>query len=174
MSRCCWFCSSGDYILRTHALKGCLNLVLCQWFYFLHRHNTWKRKSLSSVQLFATPWTVACQAPLSMEFSRQEHWSGQLFPSPGDLLNPGIEPRSSGDHILRTSALNDCLNLVLRQWFYGFLYPHNNLALSCFSVSCELNGISVVVVWFTLIIQEMENSFIWSLVIHSTPPMNCH
>ena len=41
----------------------------------------------------ATPWTVAHQAPLSMEFSRQEYWSG-LFPSPGDLPNPGVEPRS--------------------------------------------------------------------------------
>ena len=51
-------------------------------------------KSLSRVQLFATPWTVAYQAPLSMEFSRQKYWSGLLFPSPGDLPNPGIESRS--------------------------------------------------------------------------------
>ena len=43
---------------------------------------------------FATPWTAAHQAPLSMEFSRQEHWSWLPFPSPGDLSNPGIEPRS--------------------------------------------------------------------------------
>ena len=50
-------------------------------------------KSLSHVQLFATPWTVAFQAPLSMEFSRQEYWSGQLFPS-RDLPKLGIEPRS--------------------------------------------------------------------------------
>ena len=42
----------------------------------------------------ATPWTVACQAPPSMEFSRQEYWNGLPFPSPGDLPNPGIEPRS--------------------------------------------------------------------------------
>ena len=49
-------------------------------------------KSLSHVQLFATPWTVAYQAPLSMGFSRQEYWSGLPFPSPGDLPNPGIEP----------------------------------------------------------------------------------
>ena len=42
----------------------------------------------------ATPWTVACQAPLSMGFSRQEYWSGLPFPSPGDLPNPGIKPGS--------------------------------------------------------------------------------
>ena len=51
-------------------------------------------KSLSRVQLFATPWTVAYQAPPSMGFSRQECWSGLPFPSPGDLPDPGIEPRS--------------------------------------------------------------------------------
>ena len=44
----------------------------------------------------ATPWTVACQAPLSMRFSRQEYWSELLFPSPGGLPDPGIEPRSPG------------------------------------------------------------------------------
>ena len=43
---------------------------------------------------FGIPWTAACQAPLSMEFSRQEYWSGLLFPSPRDLPNPGIKPRS--------------------------------------------------------------------------------
>ena len=41
---------------------------------------------------FVTPWTVACEAPLSMGFLRQEYWSGLPFPSPGDLPNPGIEP----------------------------------------------------------------------------------
>ena len=51
-------------------------------------------KSLSRVRLFATPWTVARQAPLSMGFSRQGYWSGLPFPSPGDLPNPGIEPGS--------------------------------------------------------------------------------
>ena len=51
-----------------------------------------KVKSLSRVQLFATPWTVAYQAPPSMGFFRQEYWSGLPFPSPGDLPNPGIEP----------------------------------------------------------------------------------
>ena len=53
-----------------------------------------KVKSLSHVQLFATPWTVAHQAPLSMGFSRQEYWSGLPFTSPGALPRPGIEPRS--------------------------------------------------------------------------------
>ena len=53
-----------------------------------------KVKSVSRVRLFATPWTVAYQAPPSMGFSRQEYWSGLPFPSPGDLPDPGIEPDS--------------------------------------------------------------------------------
>ena len=53
-----------------------------------------KVKSLSHVQLVVIPWTVAYQASLSMGFSRQEYWSGVPFPSPGDLPNSGIEPRS--------------------------------------------------------------------------------
>ena len=53
-----------------------------------------KVKPLSHVSLFATPWTVAHQAPPSMGFSKQEYWSGLPCPSPGDLPDPGIEPRS--------------------------------------------------------------------------------
>ena len=53
-----------------------------------------KVKSLSRIQLFETPWTVALQAPLSMEFSRQDYWGGLPFPSPEDLPDPGIKPRS--------------------------------------------------------------------------------
>ena len=53
-----------------------------------------KVKSFSLVQFFATPWTVAYHAPPSMGFSRQEYWSGLPFPSPEDLPEPGIEPRS--------------------------------------------------------------------------------
>ena len=49
-------------------------------------------QSLSRIQLFLTPWTIAHQAPLSMEFSRQEYWSGLPFLTPRDLLNPGIKP----------------------------------------------------------------------------------
>ena len=61
-----------------------------------------KVKLLSRVRLFATPRTVAYQAPLSMGFSRQQYQSGLLFPSPGDLPDPGIEPRSPS---LQTGAL---------------------------------------------------------------------
>ena len=55
-----------------------------------------------SCLLFGTPWTVACQAPLSMEFSRQEYQSEYPFPSPGDRPNPGIKP---GSPALQTDSL---------------------------------------------------------------------
>ena len=51
-------------------------------------------QSLSRVQFFVAPWTVACQTPLSIGFSRQEYWSRYPFPSPGHLPYPGIKPRS--------------------------------------------------------------------------------
>ena len=54
----------------------------------------WKVKSLSRVQLFVTLWTVVYRTTQSMEFSRQEYWSGLPFPSPGEFPNPGIKPRS--------------------------------------------------------------------------------
>ena len=61
-------------------------------------YNNWRNPAcelthFSHVQLFATPWTVAYQAPLSMGFSRKEYWSGLPFPSPGGRPDPGIEPR---------------------------------------------------------------------------------
>ena len=52
------------------------------------------RCRFSPVQLFETPWTVAHQVPLSVGFSRQEHWSGLPCPPPGDLPDPGIQPES--------------------------------------------------------------------------------
>ena len=65
---------------------------------FFTTNATWEalkeRKSLSCVQLFVTPWIVVYQALLSMGFSKQEYWSGLPFPSPGYLLDPGIEPGS--------------------------------------------------------------------------------
>ena len=69
----------------SHEIKRCL---------LLGRKVKVKVKSLSCVRLLATPWTVACQAPPSMGFCRQEYWSGLPFPSPGDLPYPGIEPGS--------------------------------------------------------------------------------
>ena len=64
---------------------SCYNKMFIKWI---------KVKSLSRVRLSAAPWTLAYQAPPSMGFSRQEYWSGLPFPSPGNLPDSGIEPKS--------------------------------------------------------------------------------
>ena len=76
-------------------------------------------KSLSPVWLFATPWTVAFQAPPSMGFSRQKCWSGLPFPSPGDLPDPGIEP---GSPALQADALlsEPPGNYTLKEMSWGY------------------------------------------------------
>ena len=84
-----------------------------------------KVKSLSCVRLFATPWTVGGQAPPSMEFSRQEYWSGLPFPSPGDLPNSGIEP---GSPALQADALLFEPPLVGGQLLYNTVWK---LWISC-------------------------------------------
>ena len=86
-------------------------------------------KSLSRVPLFATPWTVAHQAPQSMEFSRQEYLSGLPFPSPGDLPNPGIEPRSAA---LQADALPSepevaFFYIYISKYINMYIYIHVNI-----------------------------------------------
>ena len=61
---------------------------------------------LSRVQLFAAPWAVALKVPLSMEFSRQKYWSGLPFPTPGDLPDPGIEPKPLASPALAGGSLS--------------------------------------------------------------------
>ena len=76
----------------------CVYIFKTQWLWEQLLRSTFlikgEVKSLSRVLLFVTPPTVAHQALPSMGFSRQEYWSGLPFPSPGDLPDPGIEPRS--------------------------------------------------------------------------------
>ena len=60
---------------------------------------------LSHVRVFATPWTVTCQAPPSMDFSRHEYWSWLPFPPSGDLSDPGIEPTSPTAPALQVDSL---------------------------------------------------------------------
>ena len=97
MFQCCL--SNHPTLAFSHTPKVC-SLHLCLFCCLTYRviiniflNSMWSEmKLLSHVWLFVTPWTVAYQAPPSMEFSRQEYWSGLPCPSPGDLPNPGIEP----------------------------------------------------------------------------------
>ena len=88
------YCSTQIY---KHLYKGghnglfYKNRIILQVWYVMRKYEVkWSKvKSLSSVRLLATPWTVVYQASPPMRFSRQEYWSGLLFPSPGDLPDPG-------------------------------------------------------------------------------------
>ena len=72
----------------------CISCVSCIGRQLLYRCSTWEAKIFATLgNLRMTQWTVAYQAPLSMEFSRQVYWTGEPFPSSGHLHEPGSEPR---------------------------------------------------------------------------------
>ena len=97
----------------------------------------------------ATAWTGAHQAPLSLEFSRQEYWNGLPFPSPGHLPNPGIKPGSpslQADVLRSEPPGNPYIYTILpnREIYILFLFPHLSpstqilfkISLTCLLVSC--------------------------------------
>ena len=94
-------------------------------------------QSLSHVRLFATSWTVAHQAPLSMEFFRQEYWSGLPFLTPGDLPDPGTKPLS-----LMSSALDSLPLRHLGSPFFFFFLGSPFLFEPLFSILCGRTGIN--------------------------------
>ena len=106
--------------LPSESLSECLRSWLCL---------------LSCVWLFVTPWTVACQALLSMGFSRQEYWSGWIFPPPGDLPDPGMEPT-----FLESPAFADGLFTTRAIWEVQEWWQNNMISLqmrnSGFTASC--------------------------------------
>ena len=81
----------AEYFTKTFILYnfGSENVIMQALYILILKEEV---KSLSRVRLFATPWTIAYQAPPAMGFSRQEYWSGLPFLSPGDLPDPGIDP----------------------------------------------------------------------------------
>ena len=97
-----------------------------------------KVKSLSRVRLFAIPWTVVYQASLSMGFSRQEYWSGLPFPSPGDLPDPGIEPRSPALQV------DVCFTLWATRVYYKSMKPSFYKAFFDFSRQGYFSTLSVL------------------------------
>ena len=80
----------GFTLLNFAAIRNSTAILLKYAFYRL----MWRKVKVLVTQSCPAPWTVACQTSLSMDFSRQEYWSGLRFPSPGDLPDPGIEPVS--------------------------------------------------------------------------------
>ena len=110
-----------DFSQRQLRTDGCAGNILRfrKRFFFWRLLPFSEVRSLSRVRLFATLWTVAHQAPPSIGFSRQEYWGGLPFPSPGDLPDPGIEPRSPvllADVLTLLSFREDKSTHRMRRW----------------------------------------------------------
>ena len=103
---------------------------------------------LSHVQLFAAPWTVACQGPLPMESSGQEYWSGMPFPFPGDLPDPGTEPASLESSALAGSFFTISTTCVIMK--YKFLRLRNKEVTSSLIVlhSAAKSKFCLFVEWY--------------------------
>ena len=89
--------------VRLYSMCVCVCVCVC-----LRTHTcrcTLSRSVASCALVFAAPWTVDCQAPRSMEFSRQQYWSGLSCPTPGDHSNPGIKPVSFASPVLAGGSL---------------------------------------------------------------------
>ena len=111
--------------------------------------------ALSRVQLFATPWTVACQAPLSMRSPRQENWSGLPFPIPGGLPDPGSQPES----LVSPSLAGDSLSLVPleKSDLFKTMWPGHNKARAWFfslQVCLSFHHISTFFLVFSWFVQS--------------------
>ena len=93
----------------------------------------------SCVQLFVPPWIVARQGPPSMEFSRQEYWSGLPFPPPGDILSPGIEPESPASPALQAGAIREdpsCPETYIEAIKHRILFYKSHHVCCTESLSC--------------------------------------
>ena len=131
------------------------NVHFFVFFFFYHNIYTCvKVLALSLVHLFATPWTVAHQAPLCMEFCRQEYWSGLPFPSPGYLPHSGIEPQSPA--LLGNSLLSEPPGNPIYTWYdlislMLYLRSFSNLLLLCHLISWWLPPQpSFSILWYKL------------------------
>ena len=127
VSTICAQCSRNSKYLSNPYSKVTHDSLFINSRYFLASWSIMKVKSLSCVRLFVTLWTTACQDSLSVGFSRQEYWSGLPFPSPGDVPNPGMEPRSPA---LQADALPSCHQRSLGQ--PQFLPDNNDLVAFIF------------------------------------------
>ena len=135
-------CHHLQHQLPLHILGFCLNLnsMACTAGSCSHSLHC---AVLSHDQLFATLWTVVCQAPLSMRFSRQEYWSGLPFPPPGDCPDSGIEPAS-----LMSPAMAGGFFTMSTAWG-----PHTSLLPSHWPVLLVLPFSSTWAIYLSLITQ---------------------
>ena len=117
-------------------------------------------KSLSHVQLFATPWTVARQVPLCKGFSRQEYWRVLPFSPPGDLLNPGIEPESPAAPALQANYL------PLRHQGSPYVYIQFSSVVQLCPTLCDQASLSITNSWSLLKLMSIKFIYIFKYVYY--------
>ena len=108
---------------------------------------------------FVTPQTIACQAPLSIGFPRQEYWSGLLFPSPGDLPDSGIQ---TGVSCIGRRILYHWATLFIPMWLYSPGCSHSFLSVSCKTETLTNKSEIVVLLKLSLKCQSFWNKFMYS------------
>ena len=108
-------CNPVDCSLPDSSVEGILQARILEQVAILSRKWKWKGNCSAVFDCCDPPWTVAHKAPPSMEFSRQEYWSGLPFPSPGDLPDPGILSRGSSQTRDQTHL---CISCIGRQIFF--------------------------------------------------------
>ena len=127
---CCYNIEWRKPLRTLRSLKFCFFCLFVCFFFNACLYVVKEVKSLSSFRPFVTPWTVACQPPLSMGFCRQENWSGLPFPSPGDLPDPGIE---AGPPALQAASLpSELTGKPIHDCVYPYMYAHS--CLDSFSI----------------------------------------
>ena len=130
-------------------------------------------KSPSCVRLFTTPWTVGYQAPLSMGFSREEYWSGLPLPSPGNLPDPGMEPRSPAlwwhftvwatkEAINRSSSILHLANTYLLVNLLPYCLSSLLVSLMLFPILATLPFLLPLMLWFHLTMCMFNQSSVYS------------
>ena len=110
------------FIWNIYHIYNCFYIFIFTLYLYKYQYKYVAATVLNCIQLCATPWAVARQAPLSMEFSRQESWSGSPFPTLGDLPYPGIEPTSLASAALAGrffTAVNINIFINTYKYFWG-------------------------------------------------------
>ena len=138
-----------------------------------------RARMLSCVKFFVTLWTIACQVPLSMEFFRQEYWSELLFPSPGDLHNPGTETASFvclalAGKLFTTRTTWEAQHVWVSTWVstYTYIPKYSLSSILMFSQSQFLVTILTYLLNFILVAISHIDSSHFSYMSHNLSKQN--
>ena len=145
--------------------------IFIYYKYYIYCHTLWK--SVSHVWLFATPWTIVHWGPLSVEFSRQEYWSGLPFPSPGDLPNQ-LEIKPGPSAFLADSLPSELLGMSCHTLLYVTLYYVICIVLFDYTDLCWQSDVSTFNMLYRFVIAFLLRSSVKVLISQSYPTLQLH